>query len=102
MAVILFGAAVIGWSAKHASAPAAPPRTLAVLLHPADADSRYLAAEFSRNLIHLLGNLRATRLTPRSELLKGEGSTESARRIDELLRVPTLLVVAQAFLPGVV
>jgi TolB-like protein/tetratricopeptide (TPR) repeat protein len=90
-AVILFAAAVMGWSVRHASTSAAPQRTLAVLLHPADTESRYLASEFSRNLMHLLGNLPAIRLVPRTELLKWEGSNASVQRIGESLRIPTLL-----------
>jgi TolB-like protein/Tfp pilus assembly protein PilF len=90
-AALVFGAAVIAWSVKHASAPVAPGPTLGVLLHPADAGSQYLAAEISRNLIHLLGNLPATRMVPRSELLKWEGSKTIPQTIGESLRVPTLL-----------
>jgi serine/threonine-protein kinase len=73
-ALVLSGAAVLGWNVKHAGAPAAPSPTLAVDLRALDGDSRYLATEFSRNLIHLLGRLPGTRVIPRSALLRWEGS----------------------------
>lgn len=79
------------WSAQRARAAARPPYTLAVLLRPADAESRYLAAEFSRNLIHLLGGLPSARVAPRAEVLKWETSSEPVAHAARALRTASLL-----------
>jgi TolB-like protein/Tfp pilus assembly protein PilF len=80
--------AAIGWSVHHANAQAAPRYSLAVLMRATDNDARYLAAEYSRDLVHLLGGVPGLKLAPRSELLKWEASSESPQAVGKALRVP--------------
>ena len=75
----------------RAKAPAAPPPSIAVLFRPADADSKYLATELSRNLIAALGQLPATRVAPRGAVLKYEGTAVAAGTVGRRLGVPTIL-----------
>jgi tetratricopeptide (TPR) repeat protein/tRNA A-37 threonylcarbamoyl transferase component Bud32 len=83
-------AGAIGVSVKYASAPA-DPYTLAVLLRPADDASKYLATEFSRDLVHSLDGLPGIRVAPRGEILRWEQSRATPEEVGKSIRVPTIL-----------
>jgi TolB-like protein/tRNA A-37 threonylcarbamoyl transferase component Bud32/Tfp pilus assembly protein PilF len=89
-ALVIFAGAV-GWSWRDAPAGQAPRYSLAILMRGADADSRYLAAEYSRNLIHLLDHLPGLKLAPRSEVLKWETSSAPAQTAARAIGVPRIV-----------
>lgn len=76
------------------SVPVAAARasSLAVVLRPVDAGSKYLAAEFSRDLIHLLGAGSRLMVAPRGRVLQWEASSVPPAHIGRALSVPAILV----------
>jgi TolB-like protein/tRNA A-37 threonylcarbamoyl transferase component Bud32/Tfp pilus assembly protein PilF len=88
-AALIVVTASIVWSVRRASS-SAPRPSLAVIFHSADDASRSLAAEFSRNVAHLLSGLPGFAVAPRSSLLKWEGTKRPAE-IGAALGVPVLL-----------
>lgn len=79
-------------SSSSASSPDAPALSVAVVIRPANPDARYLASEYARGVIHLLGGLPGITVASRSAVLKAEASTVTPERIGRDLRSRHVLV----------
>jgi TolB-like protein/predicted Ser/Thr protein kinase len=88
-AALVLAVGIIFWQARP-SAPAA--NAIAVVLRPGDAGSKFLSTEFARDLTHVLSRMSALKVTPRSQVLRWEGSTVEPETMGKDLRVPMLLL----------
>ena len=90
--VALLATALVVVSVKYATTPPPqPPPSLAVLFRPADVESKYLTTEFSRNLIHALGQLPGVKVAPRSAVLRWESEPAPPEDVGKALGVPAIL-----------
>ncbi len=88
---VVLATAVVVVSFEYVAAPPPPSPSLAVLFRPADAASKYLTTEFSRNLIHALGRLPGLQVAPRSAVLRWENDSAPPEEAGKALGVPALL-----------
>jgi serine/threonine-protein kinase len=77
-------------SVKYAATPAPAAPGIAVLFRPANAESKYIATEFSRNFIHSLGRLPGLTVAPRGAVLKWENASAAADDAGKALGVPVI------------
>jgi serine/threonine protein kinase/Flp pilus assembly protein TadD len=94
VAALVAAVAFISWQKLSPPIAADPSRaeSLAVILRAGDTNSEYLSREYSRNLTHLLSGLSGMRITPRSEVLKWEGTKDPPESMGKALRVKYVLL----------